>query len=56
MLTHFRHPWPLCQKVVPQIFIDREAREIRSGAPYSTVDGSRQGVFWLVGEKKMFAS
>ena len=26
---------------------------LRAGSLYSTVDGSQQGVFWLVGEKKI---
>ena len=26
---------------------------LRAGALYSTVDGSRQGFFWLVGKKKI---
>ncbi len=30
-----------------------DGKEVRAGSLYSTVDESRQGVFWFVGEKKI---
>ncbi len=41
------------QNVMFQIFCNAQSKRVRPHSLYSTVDGSRQGFFWLVRKKKI---